>query len=80
MATYRLKPEHPVSKKIDKLFAFLEQEGLTISHSYDGLRISDSETGRNYEIKDIEAEFSDGNLCDYPAQFEYKIVFEKEEE
>lgn len=75
MSKYRLTEQHPTFKKVDALFAFLEQHGLVIERSYEGLRILDTELDQVFELRDAD----DGQpIQDVPCTFEFKLVYDKD--
>jgi len=67
----RLTKKHPLSIKIDKLFAFLEENKLCIERSYDGVLIYDHETELTVKVLDSD---DDQPIQDLPSSFEYKLI------
>ena len=71
----RLTDKHPLSIKVDKLFGFLAENGLSIERSYDGVLIYDEATKLTVRVLD-----SDDNqpIQDLPSPFEYKLIIVEE--
>jgi len=69
-----LTNKHPLSQKADKLFAFLEEHKISIERGYDGVYISDDQTGVVARLVDLDDRTT---LQDLPPTFEYNLVIEE---
>jgi len=72
MAKYRLKPNHPVAQKIDKLNAFLTENNMELSTNPNGGFIVNIDN-HDYNIEDIDT--PSDIITELPPAFEYKITF-----
>jgi len=71
---YRLADNHPAMKAIEKLFNFMEKEGINISvEEVTKLWYN----GEMFILRDIEGD--NYKVDHFPYEMEYKLTFEKED-
>ena len=51
----RLRPEHPVMKKLEKLFAFMADEGITLGIGHDVITVDIKGEAKTYSVFDNES-------------------------
>lgn len=76
MASFRLKEEHPLSQKLEKVFALMEELDIRIDVMGNQTIVTDNETGTKASIRDLEAYNND--ITDFPPAFEYKLIIDKD--
>lgn len=76
---FRCKCNHPTYQKLEKLMAYAQELGISIS--FYGLQtiVQDRDyPNREYYFRDIEDCFS--TIMDIPYHLEYELLYEKEED
>ena len=70
----KLKGEHPTLLKIEKIFALMEELGISFDFSNCGMTLTDSKQDKFsfFYIKDLESD--DQVLDSLPLVFEYKVL------
>lgn len=76
---FRLKDDHPLHKKLKKVFDAMDKQGIMIDVQRDGTFLvmeknKEDRDGLMYELVDLES----GGVGCLPPVFEYKICFERD--
>lgn len=76
MKTFKLKDNNPLSLRLADLMDYAEELHLSIDFSNSNVAtfLTDTLTGRQYSINDIE---NNAPLRSFPAHSEYKITYNK---
>jgi hypothetical protein len=77
MSLHRLTDEHPLSKKLEKLFGLMDELGVRFH--FDALLIEVEYESKLYRLMDLEARHCDGlsKVDILPPYMEYKLLYEK---
>jgi len=74
MATKVLTDKHPFMDKVNKLYDFMEENGIIIIGGAGVLHIIDSENSKNYRLKGKD---SSEYIDQFPTLVEFKLTFEE---
>ena len=73
---YRLTEKHQFQQKMDKLYDFMQENGIMLDIFHDGLVAIDTDSGEHYKLRCLD---TGERLNSFPTGFEYKLTFTKEE-
>ena len=80
MGRFRLTSDHPTIKKLDKLFAFADELGLSIEFLGNRTVIMDSDhPDLQFDFDDIEDESVTGSIVSIPYNLGYKLTYENDD-
>ena len=77
MPHMRLRPEHTVMRKLEKLWDFMQEEGITLGVDHNVITVEVKGEGKTFTMFDNEADCSNGRSQIYslPPNFEYKVTY-----
>lgn len=80
MTTKRLLPNHSTMQKLDKLFAYADDLGISLV--FTGFRVIVQDTDRSDKeptlyIEDIESSEWSKQMDEFPPLTDYKVIYEK---
>jgi hypothetical protein len=78
MPAYKLKENHPLHRKVEALFQYLEDNKLSIFVARHELYIED-ETKQYPTVKLTDNESSEG-MTEMPANLEWKLTYRKDDD
>ena len=79
MAKYRCKENHPTVQKLNKLWDYMEELGLTIEFNYRTV-VKDEDRPEEFYLEDLEEHPSSHMVSFLPYSLETKLVFEKDDD
>ncbi len=75
---FRIKENHPLSIKLDKIMGLMEELGITISVHGQTLIIDDKDNpGTQFTFVDVDD--SDRGVYHFPPTLDYKVIYENPE-
>lgn len=80
MKTFRLKPDHPARKRLEKLFALMEKRGISFEIDQCGT-IYAMVDGERFRLRDTEYRAFEGSgIYELPPMMEYAILIDRRED
>jgi len=77
MKTFRLKPNHPARKRLEEMFALMEERGIRFE--FDQGTIFVIVDGERFHLRDVEFQTFEGSgIYELPPMMEYVILTDKE--
>ncbi len=78
MKIFRLKPDHPALQRIEEVFAFMEERGVSFEYDYYGV-VHATVDGQRFRLRDLEHRAFDGSgIPELPPGTEYAVLIDED--
>jgi hypothetical protein len=75
MPQYKLNEDHSFHQKVDKLYDFMQENGIMLDIFHDGMVVIDTDSGEHYKLRCYD---TGERIQNFPTGFEYKLTITKE--
>lgn len=77
---YKLKQEHPLHKKLDKIFSLMDELGISFHMNYsEGLYVKEKDSNKDIYFRMCDEPPGFDSASELPPMFDYDLIYRKDE-